>query len=104
MIGMKVFQMREIEEALAFSAAGGIAVHLHDIVFDHSPQCFKDDVAKGRQIAHMFCLDRGRLLAVAKAAGVNVLYVDRDGTPSQHVDLCGSPLKAVLRKSRREPE
>ena len=77
---------------------GGQALHLHKIVFPQSPRCFRDAVARGEPIAHLFDQDKGRLIATARRLGVNVLVVEKEGQPSQHIDLCGSPLKRALRE------
>lgn len=90
---MRVYYTLEVEEAVAFATAGGQALHLHRIVFPTSPPCFRQAVARGEPIAHLFDQDRDRLLATARKLGVRVLVVDRDGTDRQHVDLCAGPLK-----------
>jgi hypothetical protein len=92
----KLFQMRQVEEAKAYALEGGIAVHLHNIVFPDSPNCFKAAINRGEQIAHVFCQDEARLIALAKELGVRVIYVDRPQSDSQHIDLCSKPLKKLL--------
>ena len=97
---MKAFREREVEKAVAYAKAGGQALHLHRIIPDRrtAPRCFVAAVDRGESIAHMFDLNRERLVETARALGVKVVYVDRDGTDRQHVDLCGAPLrKAVAR-------
>lgn len=95
---MKHFEMMEVREALAHSAAGGQALHTHDIIVNWSkaPACFKREVNAGRDIAHLFDLDEERLRATAKKLGVRVIVVERDGQGGQHIDLCGGPLKKAL--------
>jgi hypothetical protein len=92
---VKVFTCLEIDEALAHAAGGGQALHLHRIIPDRkaASRCFVAAVDRGEDIAHLFDLDRGRLVATAKRLGVKVVYVDRDGTDRQHIDLCGGPLR-----------
>jgi hypothetical protein len=92
----KLFQILELREALAYSHAGALAVHLHRIVFSHSPKCFIRDVRAGRPIAHVFCLDAARLRVIARQLGVRVIFIDKEGTPDQHLDLCGKPLAQLL--------
>ena len=92
---LKVFRAIEIDEALAHAKAGGQALHLHRIIPDRdkAPRCFVQAVDRGEDIAHLFDLDRVRLVKTAKRLGVKVIHVDRDGTDRQHIDLCGGPLR-----------
>lgn len=92
----QVFQTREQDEAIAHALAGGVAVHLHSIVFPNSPKCFREAVRRGEEIAHVFGQDADELKQVASAMGVKVLFIDKRGTRSQHIDLCGGPLKKLL--------
>lgn len=95
---MRKFACLEIDEVLAHAAAGGQALHLHRIIVNRSkaPRCFVAAVDRGEDIAHLFDLDRDRLVETARRLGVRVVYVDRDGTARQHVDLCGAPLRKAL--------
>lgn len=95
---MKVFNCLKIDEALAHAAAGGQALHLHRIIPDRqrAPRCFVQAVDRGEDIAHLFDLDRDRLVATARRLGVRVVHIDRDGTDRQHIDLCGGPLKKAV--------
>lgn len=95
---MQIFREREVEEAVAHSAAGGQALHLHRIIVDRrrAPRCFVQAVDRGESIAHLFDLDTERLKATARRLGVRVIYIDRAGTPNQHVDLCGGPLRKAM--------
>lgn len=93
---MKIFLQRELREALAYSAAGGVALHLCDgaiadaiAAVRHVPGCFRGR----KEFAHMFGPDAELLKRIAKRCGVRVLFVDRAGTPAQHVDLVGGPLE-----------
>lgn len=92
---LKVFASHEIAQAQAHAAAGGQALHLHCIIPDRrrAPRCFVAAVDRGEDIAHLFDLDTKRLKTTARRLGVRVVYVDREGTSGQHIDLCGSPLR-----------
>lgn len=95
---IRIFEDREHREAEAWSMAGGVAVHLHSIVFDRSPTCFKAAVQRGERIAHLLDQDAARLYATARSLGVRVIVIERKGRPWQHVDLCGAPLRKLLRE------
>lgn len=92
---MKAFSEREVAAAKAHALAGGQALHLHRIIANPrtAPQVFKRAVARGEAIAHLFDADRGRLETTARRLGVRVVRVEHPGTPRQHVDLCGGPLR-----------
>lgn len=92
----QVFEQREIREARAHAEAGGIAVHLHCFLTPTAPQCFKAAVKRGESIAHVFGKDAAELERIARAVGVRTIFIDRRGTPSMHVDLCGAPLRKLL--------
>lgn len=100
---LQVFQTKEQDAAIAHAAAGGIAVHLHSIVFPHSPQCFRRAVARGEQIAHVFGQDAAELEKLAKHHGVRVIYIDKPGTPRQHIDMCCAPLRSLLDEIGAKP-
>lgn len=95
---MKRFASLEVEEAIAYAAAGGQALHLHRIIVDRTkaPRCFVQAVDRGEHIAHLFDLNTERLRATARRLGVRVVYIDREGTPRQHLDLCGGPLRKAI--------
>ena len=92
---MKVFQQDQVKEAKAYALAGGQALHLHRIIVDRSraPRCFVSAIDRGEDIAHLFDQDAQRLIATAKKLGVKVILVEHPGTPRQHIDLCGIPLR-----------
>lgn len=96
---MRVYSTMEVDEAIAHAAIGGQSLHLHRVIPDRAraPACFVRAVDRGEFIAHLFDLDRARLLATAKTLGVRVLYVDRDGTGRQHIDLCAGPLRKAYK-------
>lgn len=90
---MKLFRFREVNEAETHARQGKQALHLHDIVFDKSPRCFRDAVrVREEPIAHLFDLNISRLKQTGRRLGVKVIYIDHEGLPSQHLDLCGRPL------------
>jgi hypothetical protein len=102
---MKRFECLEIEEAVSHAADGGQALHLHRIIVDRrkAPRCFVAAVDRGENIAHLFDQDEARLRATAKRLGVRVLVVERAGTPEQHIDLCGAPLRRALALCEENP-
>jgi hypothetical protein len=93
---VKVFQARDLKDAIAYAAAGGQALHLHRILGLRPPACFRRDVEQGRDIAHFFDQDKERLVATVRRLGVRVVRVEREGTDKQHVDLCGAPLRKAI--------
>lgn len=97
-MSMKIFQCREVQEAKAHALAGHQALHLHQIIgdWDKAPACFKAAINRGEDIAHLFDQDEMRLVATVKKLGVKVVVVEHPGTPRQHVDLCGGPLKKAI--------
>lgn len=98
MASMKHFRQNELRDALIFAAGGGLALHTHRVIPSsrRAPRCFVQAVARGEDIAHLFCLDAALLRKTAVALGVRVVYIDREGTPSQHIDLCSGPLRKAL--------
>lgn len=95
---MKVFQQREIREAYAYAAAGGIALHVcssRGLVSDAAPGCFQ----RSEQFAHMFDQNYERLIALAKTFGVRVIRPQHCGTYRQHIDLCGKPLEKAIKQA-----
>lgn len=95
---MERFAFRNLKHALGHAANGGQAIHLHRIVRSDSPACFRQAVQRGEYIAHMFDRDEARLIRTAIRLGARGFRVERRGTPKQHVDLCGGPLRAALRE------
>jgi hypothetical protein len=92
----KVFRMREIHYATRHAKAGGVAVHVHNIVFKRSPTCFKAAVNRGEWIIHLYDRDKERLVWYAKYLGVKIIFIDREDTQNQHIDLCGKPALKLL--------
>jgi len=99
----QVFETRDMDAAIAHAQAGGIAVHLHSIVFPHSPRCFRMAVQRGEQIAHVFGQNADELRELAKFIGINVIYIDKEGTPRMHLDCCAGPLRKLLAAIGAEP-
>lgn len=95
---MRRFEVLELREAMAYADSGGQALHLHKIIGDKhkAPKCFVAAVKRGEFIAHLIDQDKTRLVAIVKKLGVNIIVVEREGTPSQHIDLCGGPLKKAI--------
>lgn len=85
---MKLFAQREINEARAFAKDGGQAVHVHCFTGNGHP-LFR----RYPQAAHLFDQDRIRLSETARRLGVRVVKIEKPGTASQHIDLCGKPLE-----------
>lgn len=94
---MKIFKALQVREAIAYAAKGGQALHLHQIIVnrDTAPRCFVAAVDRGEYIAHLFDQDKERLVKTARRHGVKVIYIDKEDTPRQHIDLCAGPLRAV---------
>lgn len=93
---MKLFFSNQLPEALAYSLSGETAVHLHRIVFSRSPACFKRSVKQGYPIAHVFSQDAELLRELAVRSGIRVVYIDKEGTARQHLDMCSNPLRRLL--------
>lgn len=95
----------EVEEAIQYASEGGQSLHLHKIIPDRrtAPACFVQAVDRGENIAHLFDLDKARLVATAKKLAVRVVYIDREGTNRQHIDLCAGPLRKAVAMCEGEP-
>lgn len=99
---MRIFTFWDVEEAKAYSREGGQALHLHSIIvnWDRAPNCFKAAVNKGQPIAHLFDMDKGRLVRTARKLGVRAIFIDlEDEGERQHIDLCGGPLFKAIKMS-----
>lgn len=99
---MKIFFQREIREAYAYAAAGGMALHLCSVAFagPQAPGCFR----RGEQFAHLFDQNYDRLIGTAKCFGVKVVVPQHCGTYRQHVDLCGKPLARAINLANKWAE
>lgn len=91
---MKQFAFRDVRAALAYSRAGGQALHIHRLIPNRktAPKLFMMAVDAGQDIAHLFDLDAERLIRTAKSLGVKNPRIHRKGDRGQHVDLAGGPL------------
>ncbi len=88
---MKFFPQDKIHEARAYAMAGGQALHVcsSSFVGPNAPDCFK----RGKEFAHLLDQNLDRLKFTARRLGVRIVFIDREGSDSQHVDLCGAPLE-----------
>lgn len=95
---MRAYTTMQVDEAVAYAAAGGVALHLHTIIVhrDRAPRCFVAAVDRGEWIAHLFGQNEHELRAIATQLGVRVIVVERRGKPGQHIDLCGRPLRRAI--------
>lgn len=94
---MKVFDELEIHEATRHAMNGRVALHLHNICFEQSPRCFRDACWKRYEcIGHLLDQNKDRLVERAKSLGVNVIFIDKQDTAFQHIDLCGAPLRKLI--------
>jgi len=101
---MKVFQSRELIDAPKWAAAGGQALHLHrNGVGERSPAAFRNAIARGEQIAHLFDWNVRRLRACVASFGVHRVAVQHADTPRQHVDLCGRALRTAMKGVTPDP-
>ncbi len=90
--------MRELREAYAFAAAGGIAVHqMGDItgdVFKNAPSVFHK-----KKFAHLFGPNRELLTAAAVELGCKPSWIQKVDDPQRmHFDLVGSILQKALKR------
>jgi hypothetical protein len=97
---MRLFEEREIMEAYKFATAGGQALHLFNDagIYPGAPAVFK----RSRQAAHLFDQNTERLITTAKWLGVKKSRISHKGTPQQHIDLCGRPLKRAIKICRED--
>lgn len=100
---MRLFEAKEISEAIYWVLRGGQSLHLHTFIADRvkAPRVFVQAVDRGEQIAHLFDRDRARLEETARRFGVRIVAVEREGTSRQHVDLCGGPLRKAIAEATR---
>jgi hypothetical protein len=92
---MKLFKMRELKEAIEYASQGGQALHVHTLNSGH--WLFKRYLV----IGHLFDQDRKRLVYLVGKLGVNVIKIEREGTPKQHIDLCGRPFEIAKEIARQ---
>jgi hypothetical protein len=84
---MKLFQEREVREAMDFAEAGEVALHVHSLTAGHPL------FARYPEAGHLIDRDIERLKKLAVELGVRVIKVERVGVRGQHVDLCGRPFE-----------
>ena len=91
---MRLFQLREIEEAYAHAANGGQALHMGGSAagYPGAPACFR----QAGTFAHLIDMNADRLQRTARSLGVRVVVAERPGRRGQHVDLCGQPLRRAI--------
>jgi hypothetical protein len=90
---MKLFNYRDRQGYVAYAASGGQSLSLWPgsiaDAIPTAPKCFKGLEEFGK----IHDQDAARLTATAKRLGIRVVYIDRRGTPEQHIDLCRGPLE-----------
>lgn len=87
---MKRFEMSQLRAALNYAMDGGQALHVHTMnqghpLFERYPL-----------IGHLFDQDKKRLVHLARRLGVRVIKIEHEGTPKQHIDLCGKPFERAI--------
>lgn len=92
----RLFTIRQLPDAYAWAAGGGIAIHhmggITGDVFKNAPRVFK-----GRPFAHMFGPDRELLIEAAVSIGCNPAWIQKDDDDQRrHFDLTGRILKRAL--------
>lgn len=90
---MVSFEMKEIRKAIDYSLHGGQALHIHNMNVGHP--LFK----RYPKIAHLFDMNKNRLIATARRLGVRVIKVEREGADGQHIDLCGKPFERACQEA-----
>jgi len=92
---IRLFTSRQLREARQHALDGGQALHVWTpprsngrSEWPGAPQCFQ----RSRTWAHLFDQDVERLRKTARRLGVRKVLIHHEGTPQQHVDLCGKPL------------
>ncbi len=93
---MKLFEQRELHQALEHVRQGGQSLHRHRMLSANAPACFVRDVRAGKAIGHLFDQDIDRLYRTVRDLGVRQVLIEHPGEPRQHVDLCGLPMKKAV--------
>lgn len=93
---MKIFGPTQARKAVAYAAAGNVAVHLHYPRGKNMPACFRRELDAGRPVAHVFAADAAELRRIGNHVGARKADIERPGTPLQHIDLCGAPLRRLM--------
>jgi len=106
-IAIKLFDFRAMRPTLeglrapiqeAANGGQGLLVHVA-IQGMAAPGCFQRSKAWGK----LYDQDVKRLVHTATNLGVKRIVVHHQGTPKQHVDLCGAPLLKALRNTEAMP-
>ena len=90
---MKLFEMKQIREAITHSKYGGQALHVHTLNVGH--RLFR----RYPVIGHLFDMDKKRLQRTAVKLGVRVIKIEYEGTEKQHIDLCGKPFERARKEA-----
>jgi len=105
-MGIVVFDERNgstYADAMRCVQAGGQALHVWMPPregYPDAPEVFKRAQRNGEPWAHLLDKDKERLVKTVRRYGVRVVAVYRAGTPTQHVDLCGDPLRRILKEAQ----
>jgi len=96
---VKRFEKMQLTDAMDHAEQGGQALHVFvpmavERQLPHVQTCFRRSTAW----AHLFDKDGDRLQKTARELGVSVVKIHHAGTPRQHVDLCGKPLKLAIKR------
>lgn len=92
---MKRFETKQLHEAMEFSKQGGQALHVHGYT-QGGHRLF----GRYEKAAHLFDMDKTRLIATARRLGVKKIKIGREGEEAgQHIDLCASPLERACREA-----
>ncbi len=106
-IGIKLFDFRTVRPTpeglrapIQEAANGGQGLLVHVAIQGMpAPGCFQRSKAWG----NLYDQDVKRLVQTATDLGVKRIIVHHQGTPKQHVDLCGGPLLKALRAIEAMP-
>jgi hypothetical protein len=94
------FEAKQLHQAWAWAAAGGIAVHMSGT---WTPPGRKNPCP----CAHLLGPDRETLTAAAASLGQKPRYIQRASDPDpkyMHFDLWGAPLEKALRRCTTDQE
>lgn len=85
---MKCFETRQLHDAIEFSRQGGQALHIHGYT-QGGHRLFR----RYKEAAHLFDMNKCRLISTARRLGVKKIKIGREGEIGQHIDLCAGPLE-----------